>query len=118
MSLRLSGFEDAVRKMGAQAHFIEVTNDNPLYAEQRAKAIEFVFKEFERILPQYFGVEPEDGIASESIKARVREMLDIERLVELRTRLIARAHASLPLQGGLASAANRQPGAPAEHPFH
>lgn len=96
MSNRLSGFEDAVRVIGAKAHFVEVTRENPEYAEQRSKAIEFVYAEFQRILPQHFSKQPEDGIGSETIVARVREMLDIERLVELRTKLIGRAHASLP----------------------
>jgi hypothetical protein len=100
MSLRLSGFEDAIRKMGAQAHFIEVTSDSPQYAEQRGKAIESVYRAFERILPQYFNGVPEEGIASESVEERVREILEIERLVELRTRLIERAHASLPPDTG------------------
>lgn len=96
MSERLAGFEDAVRVIGAKANFIEVTRESPQYAEQRTKAIEFVYAEFERILPQHFGKQGEDGIGSETIVARVREMLGIERLVELRTQLINRAHAALP----------------------
>jgi hypothetical protein len=92
MSGRLSSFEDAVRVIGAKAHFIEVTRESPQHAEQRAKAIEFVYAEFQRILPQHFSRQAEDGIGSETIVARVREMLDIERLVELRTKLIERAH--------------------------
>jgi uncharacterized protein YqfB (UPF0267 family) len=52
MSLRLSRFEDAIRKMGAQAYFVDATCESPEYAEQRVKAIEFVYSEFERILPQ------------------------------------------------------------------
>lgn len=55
-----------------------------------------MFAELQRILPQYFGKEPEDGISSETIEERVREMLGIQRLVDLRTGLIARAHAGLP----------------------
>jgi hypothetical protein len=95
MSGGLSAFEDAVRKMGAQAHFVEVTADHPQYAEQRIRAIESVYSEFERQLPQYFGRKPEAGVGSEAIEARVRELLGIERLVELRTTLIVRAHSSL-----------------------
>jgi hypothetical protein len=92
MSERLASFEDAVRVIGAKAHFIEATRESPQYAEQRAKAIEFVYAEFQRILPQHFSKQAEDGIGSETIVARVREMLDIERLVELRSKLIERAH--------------------------
>jgi hypothetical protein len=96
MSTRLASFEDAVREVGAKAHFVEVTRESPHYAEQRAKAIEFVYSEFERILPQHFGRQAEDGIGSETIVARVREILSIERLVELRARLVERAHTTLP----------------------
>lgn len=92
MSERLASFEDAVREIGAKAHFIETTRGSPQYAEQRAKAIEFVFAEFRRILPQHFSQQAEDGIGSETVVARVRGMLDIERLVELRAKLIERAH--------------------------
>jgi hypothetical protein len=92
MSTRLSGFEDAVRKIGAMANFVETTRESPQYAEQRAKAIEFVYSEFQRILPQHFGQPMVDGVSSESIEGRVREMLGIEALVELRHLLIRRAH--------------------------
>lgn len=95
MSARLSGFEDAVRKMGAQAHFINTTAGDPRYAEQRAAAIDFVFKEFERIMPQLFSKSGEEGVSVESIQQRVRTMLGIEELVELRTKLVARAYAAL-----------------------
>ncbi len=95
MSQKLSSFEDAIRRIGAQAHFVDAIRENPQYAEQRAKAIEFVYAEFERILPQLFNKKAQEEIASEAVEARVREMLDIERLVELRTKLIARAHSNL-----------------------
>jgi hypothetical protein len=95
MSARLSGFEDAVRKMGAQAHFINTTTGDPRYAEQRAAAIEFVFAEFERIMPHLFSKTGEEGVSVESIQQRVRTMLGIEELVALRTKLVARAHKAL-----------------------
>lgn len=93
MSARLSGIEDAVRKIGAMANFVETTREAPQYAEQRAKAIEFVYAEFQRILPRHFAQPAVDGISSESIEARVREMLGIEALVDLRSQLIGRARA-------------------------
>jgi hypothetical protein len=104
MSQRLSGFEDAVRSVGARAHFAEEVRENPAYAEQRTAAMKAVRGDFERILPHLFKKadetdetdEAEDGIASETVVQRVRDILDIERLVELRTGLIGRAHASLP----------------------
>lgn len=99
MSERLSGFEQAVRKMGAQAHFVNTTAGDPRYAEQRAAAIEFVFSEFERIMPQMFSKAGEEGISAESIQQRVRTMLGIEELVELRTKLIKRSHEALEMEG-------------------
>lgn len=97
MSQRLVGFESAIRKIGAKSHFVRSTAGHERYAERRDKLIEQVEAEFERVLPQLFGDdETEDGIAAETVVKRVREILDIERLVELRTGLIGRAHASLP----------------------
>ena len=94
MSARLSGFEDAVRKIGAMANFVETTRESPQYVEQRAKAIEFVYAEFQRILPQHFSQPMVEGISSESIEARVREMLGIEALADMRIRLIERARSA------------------------
>jgi len=93
MSAKLSKFEDALRHMGALALFIKETTNSPAYGEQRSKAIETVYAEFERILPHLFSKPAEEGVGLESIEARVREMLGIEQLVELRTALIRRAHA-------------------------
>jgi hypothetical protein len=95
MSARLAQFEDAIRKMGADAHFVGTTGDIPQYAEQRAKAIEFVHAEFQRVLPHLFGKTAEDGIGSETIEERVREMLGVNALVEMRTALVQRAHKQL-----------------------
>jgi hypothetical protein len=92
MSARLSQFEDAIRKMGAQAEFISNVTGNPQYAEQRAAAIKFVYAEFERIVPHLFSKLAEDGIGSETIEERVREMLGVNQLVDMRTALIRRAH--------------------------
>jgi hypothetical protein len=92
MSARLSQFEDAIRNMGAEAHFVKTTADSPHYSEQRTAASQFVYTEFKRILPQYFGKVAEDGIGSETIEERVREMLGVDQLVDMRTALIARAH--------------------------
>jgi hypothetical protein len=99
MSAKLSKFEDAMRRMGALAHFVETTSGNPAYAAQRSKAIETVYGEFERILPHLFSKPAEEGIGLESIEARVREMLGIEQLVEMRTALIHRAHAGMNANG-------------------
>jgi len=96
MSQRLEGFEFAVRKLGAKAQFIDRTAGRPIYADARSRTIEKVAADFERILPRLFDeVGADDAIASETVIQRVREILDIERLVELRIRLIGRAHASL-----------------------
>jgi hypothetical protein len=103
MSARLSQFEDAIRKMGAQARFIETTTGHPQYAEQRATTITFVYAEFQRILPQLFSTPAEDGIGSETIEERVREMLGVNELVDMRTALIHRAHNAVQTPSGVES---------------
>jgi hypothetical protein len=101
MSARLSQFEDAIRKMGAHARLIETTAGHPQHAEQRAAAMAFVYAEFKRILPQQFSMPAEDGIGSETIEERVREMLGVNELVDMRTALIHRAHKAVQCPRGL-----------------
>jgi hypothetical protein len=95
MSARLYGFEDAMRHMGAKTHCINTTAGDWRYAEQRTAAIEFVFSEFERIMPKMFSKTGEEDICVESIQQSVRTMLDIEELVDLRTKLVDRARKAL-----------------------
>lgn len=95
MSARLEQFEDAIRKMGAQANFVHTTTGHPQYAEQRAAAIPVVYAAFEKIMPHLFSKPGEDGISVTSIEERVREMLGVNQLVDMRTALIQRAHKQL-----------------------
>lgn len=95
MSADLETFEDALRKLGAKAGYVADTSGSAGDAEQRKKAIEYVFKEFDRIMPHLANVEAEEGVAIETVVARVRGMLGIEKLVDLRAQLISKAHKAL-----------------------
>lgn len=95
MSKQLETFEQTLRRMGARAHFLDVTTDSEKYKEKRDAAIDEIFSTFEDVMPQLFQRDGEDGIAIESIIQRVRCMLGIEELVEMRGLLIKRAHTSL-----------------------
>jgi len=92
MSAQLETFENKLRHMGARAHFVSATTQQEQYAEQRSKAIDEMFAEFEDVLPELFKKEAQEGISAQSIIQRVRCMLGLEELVELRATLISRAH--------------------------
>lgn len=92
MSQQLMQFEDAVRKVGAKARFVAATTNTPDYAEQRLKAIDEMFAGFEELLPELFQRTQTEGISAASIVQRVRCMLAIEELVEMRGHLVSRAY--------------------------
>lgn len=80
-------FEQALRSLGADQGLINHTNDQGL----RSKHIEKVYADFKKILTIEEGQEPDPEIATEVVKKKVRKILDIEDLVQLRKRLIKEA---------------------------
>lgn len=87
ISSNLFPFEQALRSLGADQGLINHTNDQDL----RSKHIEKVFADFKKILTIERGKEPDPEIATEEVKKKVRKILDIEDLVQLRKRLIEEA---------------------------
>ncbi|USF86380.1 hypothetical protein [Candidatus Endoriftia persephonae] len=85
-------FEQALRSLGAGEHFIRQTTGAPQYQEQRSKHIDKVYKDFSKILTIEEGAEPDPVVATEVVKKKVRDILDIEQLVQLRKRLIEEAN--------------------------
>lgn len=95
MSNQLMKFENAVRQLGAKAHFVEATAGVANQAERRSKAIDAMFREFEELLPELFNRQGQDGVSAASIVQRVRCMLGIDELAEVRAQLIRRTHKAM-----------------------
>lgn len=87
----LDEFESALRKLGADAHFIRSTRGEEGYAEQRILRIDRNFELFGRIL----GLKSNDNIQEEpmveALKTKVRAILGVEELTRLREHLIKQA---------------------------
>ena len=87
----LSRFEDALRKLGANAHFIQKTSGHGRYAEERLIKINDNDLLFSKIL----GLEETDGLneeyALEAVKKKVKAILGVEELTKLRTHLVTQA---------------------------
>jgi hypothetical protein len=87
----LDEFESALRKLGADAHFIRSTTGHEGYAEQRTLSIDRNFELFGRIL----GLKSSDNIQEEpmveALKTKVRAILGVEGLTRLREHLIKQA---------------------------
>jgi len=84
-------FEQALRSLGADEHFIESTRTSEKHGEVRTKKINHVFDEFKKLLTLEEGADPDPEIAVEAVKKKVRNILDIEDLVQLRKSLITEA---------------------------
>lgn len=93
MGNELFPFEQGLRTLGAGQAFINQTINVPEYGEHRSKKISEVHSDMMKIL----GIKKENEneveaeIAIELIKRKVRKMLGIEELVNLRTKLIQEA---------------------------
>lgn len=84
-------FEQALRVLGANQMFVTTTSGHGQYAEQRSESITKVFEDFKRILTIDKDQEPDPTIATEVVKKKVRDILGIEELVQLRNLLLSEA---------------------------
>ena len=87
-------FEQALRDLGATHGFVQSTSGAAGYEQQRSRAVEKVWQEFNKVLTLQ-GEKPDDQAAVESVLKRIREILDIEKLLNLRKGLIREASAAL-----------------------
>lgn len=91
---KLFPFEQALRDLGAAKGFATSTIGDAAYKDQRKAAISKTWEKFNEILTIQ-GDEPDEHVAIEAVKEKIREILDIEDLIELRKGLIAQARSSL-----------------------
>lgn len=88
---QLFPFEQALRSLGVNEQFIKTTINSKPHQESRSKKIDKVYEEFKRLLTIDDGETPDPEIAVEVVKKKVRNILDIEDLVQLRKALIKEA---------------------------
>lgn len=96
---QLAPFEDALRGIGAWEGYVQKTSADPSRNEKRNERIEYVHQTFCKVLD--IGHDEQSCIDSEKIdeyisgqivKNRIRQILNIEDLVNLRKALIAEAY--------------------------
>lgn len=87
----LGKFESAIRKLGANARFIETTIGHERYAEQRSIRIDKSHELFMEILGIDETQEVNEEYAIEAIKKKVRAILGVEELTKLRGHLVTQA---------------------------
>lgn len=89
---RLEAYEKLLRKLGASAHFIEVTRESPNQSQQRSLHIESNYELFSKLMGT---TSDENDIdydkAIEGAKIKIKDILGIEALTQLRTELIQHA---------------------------
>jgi hypothetical protein len=87
----LGKFEQAIRSLGANAHFISTTIGVSQYSEQRSLRIDENFELFGEILGFDRDKEINEDYAIESVKKKLRQILGVEELTGLRTHVIKEA---------------------------
>jgi hypothetical protein len=94
----LGRFEGALRSIGIDSHFLGSTPD--LSDEERKAKLAEIDENMASLFPELFGGKPgqQEASAQKTIQ-HVRDLLDIESLVKLRSELIRRAYASLTADG-------------------
>jgi len=88
---KLSKFEAAIRKLGANAQFVRSTTGSPSHAKQRTIVIERSHDLFLEILGIDETKELNEEYAVEAVKKKVRAILGVEELTGLREHLISEA---------------------------
>ncbi|TVP09298.1 hypothetical protein [Shewanella sp. KCT] len=87
----LGKFEKALRKLGAESHFVRTTTGSEQHAEQRSRTITSSFELFGEILGIDETQELNEDYAVEKIKIKVRDILGVEELTTLRKHLVQEA---------------------------
>ncbi|MCW8830728.1 MAG: hypothetical protein OQK32_04310 [Gammaproteobacteria bacterium] len=91
INTNLEKFEGAIRKLGAEAHFIRSTTGDERQAEQRTIRIDTAFNLFHEIMGWDKTKEINEDYAVESIRRKVKSILGVEELTNLRQHLIHEA---------------------------
>jgi len=86
----LSAFKQALRDIGSARHFANSTIGTEEYKQQRHEANEKSWETFNRVFT-IDKEQPDESVAIETIKNKIRGILDIEDLVKLRKVLIKKA---------------------------
>lgn len=84
-------FESALRQLGANAHFIEVTANCEAHNEQRSLRIDRNFDLFSRILGLKNSNDIQEKSMVDALKTKVRAILSIQELTKLREHLVKQA---------------------------
>lgn len=90
----LEEFESVLRKLGANARFINSTAGHPDHAERRALRIDANFELFARILGLAHNDIQQESMV-DALKTKVRAILGIEDLTKLRDHLIKQASSAI-----------------------
>jgi len=91
---QLEPFEQELRNLGAATGFVVSTQDEPDYDRQRRERVEIAWEKFNKILT-IKGEAPDETVAVETVKSKIRQILGIDELVELRQRFIQNARTLL-----------------------
>lgn len=92
---KLAKFESALRQIGADEHFVQSTAGHSSYAEQRSRAIDRSHTMFLEILGIDKEKEVNEEYAVEAVITKVRAILGVEELTNLREHLVAEASKAL-----------------------
>jgi len=88
---KLFPFEQALRSLGASEQFVKNTTGSKQHHEQRSKHMDKAFEDFKTILSIDEDKEHDPVIAVEAVKKKVRDILGIEELIQLRKHIIREA---------------------------
>lgn len=89
---KLIPFEIAIKQIAAKSHFIDAIRDKEESNEERLNAIEELYNIFNRVMNLNFEATPKDVESFIVIKERVRDILQVKKLAEIREFLVNKAY--------------------------
>lgn len=93
----LTPFEQALRDIGANAYLVEAIQTDVRQADQRQKAIDQMYNTFAQVMgfSNWAGQELTEELALRTLVGKVRTVLGVEALTDLRRTSIDKAYASI-----------------------
>jgi hypothetical protein len=89
---KLIPFENAIKEIGSKSHLIEALRNKEESNKERLKAIDELYNVFNEMMNLSYETAPKDAESFIVIKERVRDILQVRKLTEIREFLVNKAY--------------------------
>lgn len=92
IDVKLIPFEQAIKEIGAKSYLIEALRNKEESNEERLQAIKELYSVFKKMMNLNYETAPEGAESFIAVKERVRDILQVRKLTEIREFLVNKAY--------------------------